>query len=213
MGLFGKDFDEKAAILSFFSPEAGQMYSSRKKDDEAKRKAEAERAQMHAIIDSDKDLSPLDREYAKRFPEAYIKVRMERFKPLDSGAAGGSRGLPGPNGTISNWQMAPSRHEFQGSVYDVTGGAPDARKPVIPQHEGTQWVTPQPGTTAFGVNSFSGLPRTGAPAPAAPSSGPVPGTVEDGYMYKGGDPADPASWVPVQGGASQQGARMFPGPQ
>lgn len=31
-----------------------------------------------------------------------------------------------------------------------------------------------------------------------PSEGPQPGTVEDGYEFTGGDPADPNNWKPVQ---------------
>lgn len=37
----------------------------------------------------------------------------------------------------------------------------------------------------------------GAPAPMAPA-GPQPGTVEDGFRFKGGDPADPNNWEQVQ---------------
>jgi hypothetical protein len=38
---------------------------------------------------------------------------------------------------------------------------------------------------------------TYAPAPAPPSGTPRPGTIEDGYRFKGGDPADPNSWERV----------------
>lgn len=47
-----------------------------------------------------------------------------------------------------------------------------------------------------------GLPRTSAP-PA-----PAPGAIEDGYRFKGGNPADPNSWEPVGGAGS--GPRPFP---
>lgn len=40
-------------------------------------------------------------------------------------------------------------------------------------------------------------------------SGPQVGMVEDGYRFKGGNPADPASWEQV-GGASPQGGASFP---
>lgn len=38
----------------------------------------------------------------------------------------------------------------------------------------------------------------GSSATAAPSGGPKPGDVEDGYRFKGGNPADPNAWEKVQ---------------
>lgn len=51
--------------------------------------------------------------------------------------------------------------------------------------------------------------QRGQGAPQQPTQGPQPGTVEDGYRFKGGNPADPSSWEPV-GGAPSQGGAMFP---
>lgn len=42
-----------------------------------------------------------------------------------------------------------------------------------------------------------GAPLPAEPAPA-PAGGPQPGVTEDGYMFRGGDPSDPANWVKVQ---------------
>ena len=38
----------------------------------------------------------------------------------------------------------------------------------------------------------------GAGAQPASGGGPRPGAVEDGYRFKGGDPANPSSWEPVR---------------
>lgn len=46
--------------------------------------------------------------------------------------------------------------------------------------------------------------------PEQQGSGPEPGAVEDGYRFRGGNPADPTSWEPVEGGASQSGSQTFP---
>jgi Peptidase M15 len=54
----------------------------------------------------------------------------------------------------------------------------------------------------------SGMVPRGGP-PRAP--GPMPGTVEGGYRFKGGDPANPGSWEPV-GGAGASAPARFPDP-
>jgi hypothetical protein len=40
--------------------------------------------------------------------------------------------------------------------------------------------------------------------------GPQPGMVEDGYRFRGGNPADPNSWEPVNGGQTPQASGGFP---
>ena len=42
------------------------------------------------------------------------------------------------------------------------------------------------------------VPSASSQAPAAPQGGPAPGTIEDGFVFNGGDPADPANWQQVQ---------------
>lgn len=59
---------------------------------------------------------------------------------------------------------------------------------------GGRWVQPP----AMPLPGLQGAPQMGAPAPA--QGGPQPGTVEDGYQFMGGNPADPNAWKPVGGG-------------
>jgi hypothetical protein len=54
-----------------------------------------------------------------------------------------------------------------------------------------------------GYGGGSGLPGT--------QSGPQAGAVEDGYRFKGGDPADPASWEPVGGGGGNVTSNFLSG--
>lgn len=55
------------------------------------------------------------------------------------------------------------------------------------------------------------LPANATVQSAPSQSGPQPGHVEDGYRFKGGNPADPNAWEPVgQGGAGQAAPQTFP---
>lgn len=44
-----------------------------------------------------------------------------------------------------------------------------------------------------------GAPIKAPAAPVNPGRGPAPGTIEDGLMFKGGDPGDERNWVPADG--------------
>lgn len=180
MGLLngGGKFDWGEAALGLFADPRVMALRRQRLDEQAKEQAEAgELAKLQSMIDADPTLqTPQDKAYAKANPKAYLENYLTRFQSRQFGPGGGSISTPGAGGA-PQFQMAPSRHEYQGSVYDVAGGPMGAKAPVTPQHEGTQWVTPNTGATAIPVNSFtgarrdggdpSGLPRVSTPAEAA----------------------------------------------
>lgn len=66
----------------------------------------------------------------------------------------------------------------------------------------------QGGVTVVDPAAF----QAGPTGPAAQTGGgPQPGTIEDGYRFKGGDPARPENWEPVQGGPTAPQSGGFPG--
>lgn len=69
-----------------------------------------------------------------------------------------------------------------------------------------QFVT----VTIPGRGTYAG-PQSGLSDFAGGSGGPRPGTVEDGFRFRGGDPADQRNWEPVsQGGQPMSAPRQQP---
>lgn len=229
-GLFGSDpISKLARAQALMGGDYGSAagIQANMQDAQAKRaKAEsaaAQTAQLDAQIDADPNLSPQDKVYAKANPKAYIEQYMTRFQQRQFGAAGGSIVTPKSGGGYDTY-MAPSRHEFQGSVFDVSGGPSGSQSAVTPQHEGTQWVTPQPGTKAFGVNSFTGARRSGAAPdgfvqPDSVGGAPRVQPTSESINYLRQNPGTAAQFdemygegqaARVLGGASPTGSRTFP---
>lgn len=106
-------------------------------------------------------------------------------------------------------------HEFNPQYVQGLVAIADAFKPQAEQRG--RIITPQPGAGAWElqpdgtmkelIRPNDGSQRMGAPV----GSGPQPGTVEDGYRFKGGNPADPNSWEPVSGGPTARPSGGFPG--
>lgn len=61
------------------------------------------------------------------------------------------------------------------------------------------------------VDAQGNVRRRSALNLAPQQGGPQPGTVEDGYRFKGGNPADPSSWEQVGGGGGNVTATFLDG--
>jgi hypothetical protein len=178
-GLFGEGFADRAAIAGALlngdygaasEIKARQAAAAAEKD----KQAQAQQAMVHAYaafkrmgMDDDQAMA------LAQDPSVAADFISKRDAPQQFGASGGSTFDP----ITGQSRMAPSRHEFQGSVFDVGGGPAGQPASTTLQHQGYQWVTPQPGTTAFPVNSFTGVANMGMAqggAAAQPGRAPIP---------------------------------------
>jgi hypothetical protein len=160
--------------------------------------AQAQMQQIYHTIDNDPGLSPQDRAYAKMNPKGYVENYLQRFKPFDNGPQGGSRGLPGPDGQIGSYQVAP-RTDENGSMFGPTtyGVGQDNRPPPVIQ-PGTKIVPLQQGGTAPVFNAVTGAPMTngqmrqraeGSTAPPGQSSEAALRAQAEEAIRNGADPA------------------------
>jgi hypothetical protein len=168
MGMFsgagGQGFDWGRAALSFLGagPQLQQNDARRAQAAAlALRQQEAEREQgLRSSLFNNlvkQGMDPGQAELAMSNPEAFGTEFNTRFRTREQGAAGGSTFTPNLNGQGGMTRMAPSRHEFQGSVFDVGGvDANGHGGAVTPRHQGVQVVPLQPGGELAGVNSFTG---------------------------------------------------------
>jgi hypothetical protein len=204
-GLFGEGFADRAAIASALLEGDGAS-AAKIKQAQAERKADEQKAQMQqaAMLHAYQGFKAMGMSDDQAItlaanPAAAASFIADRNKGQQYSASGGSYYDP----VTGQTRMAPSRHEFQGSVFDVGGGAPGQQAQVTPQHQGVQWVTPQPGTTAFGVNSFTGAPM-GGDAPHGNAPIPVTSKAEYDALPPGSEYIAPDGSHRVKGGQAGQ---------
>lgn len=219
-GLFS-NFDPSAflmaqALMEGNTGQAAQIMAHQRQQraaqEQAEREAEAAREsegrRMEALAGlvgpNGQPLFTKDMISSMRGQDASQRVR-EELASRQFGAAGGSVESTDPTTGQTSFRQAPSRHEFQGSVFDI---GPDGQP--IMRREGHQIVPLQPGGEAAVFNSYTGQEVTGGPQQAPQQgAGPAVGAVVNGYRFRGGNPNDRNNWEPVQGGAGGQANRPF----
>jgi hypothetical protein len=120
-----------------------------------------------------------------------------QLMPIQSGAA--------VSPSEAQRQIAASLPEFMDTVHTLHSKSRDRKMVLNGMAHAAGSPLPYPDLPTFGVNTTS-LPQAGGapqmPPPvdssvATPGAPPI-GTVEDGFQFKGGNPGDPANWVPAQ---------------
>lgn len=159
---------------------------------------EAELKQAYATIDSDPDLSPLEKQIARLNIKEYSSNRLKALSPFESGSGGGSRGTKQADGTYK-YNVAP-RWDSDNNFY----GASDGTKAPERLQAGTKTIPVTAGGEVRVVDSVTGQPIN-APMKA---TGPIAGVIVNGKRFKGGDYRNPSNWEDV-GGAGPQGPRTF----
>jgi len=146
-------------------------------------------ALLQAIMGGDKDAvtAGLTSPYASPQVQQFAKMQWERNNPAHQ-----------------------KPFEFQTMLTDAgfVPGTPEytaqANKLLATRTDPFTNITLGDGRTAFGPQSLvqqalsQGQPQ-GAPPAAAPQGAPAVGMIEDGYRFKGGNPADRNAWEPVGG--------------
>lgn len=106
--------------------------------------------------------------------------------------------LPGEIGT--NYTRQPlyndMRNFFANKIGEVMQGEYQAREKAAAKPAAT--VATPVAAPAVEAKPVPKAPAAVAPPAAKPSTGPSVGVVEDGYRFKGGNPADPKNWEKVK---------------
>lgn len=205
-----------AAQINARSRDARTRQEAAQAEAEEARSARASQAEAAAALGYTKE------QIAAMRPEDLSQLVRERFQTRQFGSGGGSVYTPGTPGAEDAFIQAPSRHEYQGSVFDI---GPDGA--VTPRHQGRQIVPLQPGGEAAVFNSFTGdevtqpvtavTPPPVGPPPTAPRIGQVPNeaalrAAAERAIRQGADPAQVNQRLEqmLTGGAGPSGPRNFP---
>jgi hypothetical protein len=151
-----------------------QQRQLRARQEQAQAEAEAD-AQLRAQAAQALEAEGFDKSVIQGMsPQDISGLLRDMYQDRQFGSGGGSvrRAGRGP-GQAPTYDMAPSRHEYQGSVFDVPGGAGE---PVL-RRPGHQIVPLQPGGEAAVFNSYTGEEVTGG-RQQAPQGAP-PGMTAD----------------------------------
>jgi len=199
----------------------GQQQRLRAQQEQARAEAELD-AQLRAQAASALEAEGLPKSAIAGFrPEDISRFLLENYQARQFGPEGGSVGRYDPATRGTRYERAPARQQIGRSIIDF---APNSSTPQT-IYEGVEPVSVQPGGSVYGMTGqgrIVGPEGIGAPmgqsqplqpvpgsSPAA--GGPAPGTVLNGYRFRGGNPNDRTNWEPVgNGGPTRAGSGTFP---